>query len=119
MEPTSPFDRRRRRRYRTEVPKVTFQPLDTAVELQAGESIFEAAQRNRVPVPTACGGKGTCGLCRVKILDGESALPPITREEKHHLGNTYFISKLRLSCRLRPTGDVVVQLPDLAKALRK
>ena len=38
----------------------------------------------------------------------ESALPPLFPEEKKHLGNTYFISKLRLSCRLRVEHDLAV-----------
>ena len=107
---------------------MTFKPFDVVVELAAsrgtvtadaakedmaatGESVFHAGARSGVLIPTACGGKGTCGLCRVKILEGEKALGPITVEEKRHLGNTYFISKLRLSCRLHPTGDIVVEIP--------
>ena len=66
-------------------------------------------------MPTACGGKGSCGLCRIKIVAGEEGLPPISPEEKKHLGNTYFISKLRLSCRIRPTANLVVLLPDAAR----
>jgi ferredoxin len=97
------------------VPDITFQPWGLVVRLQDGETVFAAAQRIGVPVPTACGGKGNCGLCRVKILAGEEGLPPLVPEEKKHLGNSYFISKLRLSCRLRPTAPLVVLLPDAAR----
>jgi ferredoxin len=100
------------------MPRVTFLPLEVTIDCADGESIFAAARRQSVLIPTACAGKATCGLCRVKIVAGEANLPPIKPEETRHLGNTYFITKLRLSCQLVPTGDVTVQLPD-AKPRKK
>jgi 2Fe-2S ferredoxin len=103
--------------------RVTFQPFDASVELLPGESLFDAGRRAGVPIPTACVGKANCGLCRVKVLAGEALLSPINADEKRHLGNTYFISKLRLSCQARPAqealeGAVEVLLPDAARARR-
>jgi len=97
---------------------VTFQPFGTAVPVSVGESLFEAGRRAGVPIPTACVGKASCGLCRVKVLAGETALSPINLDEKRHLGNTYFISKLRLSCQARVLSDgaIAVELPDAARA---
>ena len=60
-----------------------------------------------------CVGRATCGLCRVKVLAGEEALSPINADEKKHLGNTYFITKLRLSCQARLVGErATVRIPD-------
>lgn len=95
------------------MPRVTIEPLGVTLECQDGESVFACARRHNVPIPTACAGKATCGLCRVKLLDGEANVAPINREEQKHLGNTYFITKLRLSCQLRPTGDIKVRIPDM------
>jgi ferredoxin len=64
-----------------------------------------------VAIETACVGKGNCGLCRVRIVAGEEALNPYTDEELKHLGNVYYLTKVRLSCRVVPLGgDVVVEL---------
>ena len=101
------------------VPRVTFEPLGVAFECAADESVFTCARRHGILIPTACNGKATCGLCRVKILAGESALQPISHDETKHLGNTYFITKLRLSCQLRPTGDITVRIPDMPEKLKK
>jgi len=102
------------------MPRVTFQPFGTTVECADGETIFSAARRADVPIPTACVGKATCGLCRVKILSGAEHLPPINRDEQKHLGNTYFITKLRLSCQCEVRGgDVTVSIPDAEKALKR
>ena len=101
------------------VPRVLFEPLGITVDCNPGESVFACARRSGIPVPTACAGKATCGLCRVKILAGEASVAPINAAEKKHLGNTYFITKLRLSCQLAPTGDLTVRIPDMPESLRK
>jgi 2Fe-2S ferredoxin len=98
------------------MPNVTFLPFGTAVAVADGETVFDAGRRAGVPIPTACVGKANCGLCRVKVVDGEAHLSALNADEKKHLGNTYFISKLRLSCQARVTGgDVTVVLPDAAR----
>ena len=100
-------------RYASAVPRVTIEPLGVTLDCNEGESVFACARRHNVFIPTACAGKATCGLCRVKMIAGESNVAPINRDEQKHLGNTYFITKLRLSCQLRPTGDVTVRVPDM------
>jgi len=96
------------------VPSVTFQPSGLRVECADSESVFEIGRRAGLEISTACVGKATCGLCRVKILDGEAHLTPLNAAEKKHLGNVYFITKTRLACQARVSGDVVVELPPLA-----
>jgi 2Fe-2S ferredoxin len=102
------------------VPRITFMPIEATVDCADGESIFDAARRAGIPIPTACVGKATCGLCRVKVLDGAAHLPPINRDEMKHLGNTYFITKLRLSCQATVSGgDVTVQIPDMPATAKR
>jgi ferredoxin, 2Fe-2S len=96
------------------LPSVTFlesgQTEGTRVPCSEGESVFEVARRSGVPITTACVGKATCGLCRVKVVGGEASLTPLNMAERKHLGNVYFINKLRLSCQARVSGDVTVEL---------
>jgi ferredoxin len=105
------------------MPRVTFLPLGLTIACSEGETLFDIARRGQVPIPTACVGKASCGLCRVKILAGEEHLPKVNAAEQKHLGNTYFITKLRLSCQAKVEGgDVTVELPDserTRKASRK
>ena len=83
----------------------------TAVELPAGATLFEAGARASAGIDTACVGKGTCGLCRVKILSGAEHLTPYSDDERKHLGNVYHITKVRLACRTQLTGgDVTIQV---------
>ncbi len=101
----------------TYLPAGASLPAGTRVDCAAGESVFEVARRAGIDVTTACVGKATCGLCRVKIVAGEQHLSPFNGAERKHLGNVYFINKLRLSCQARlATGNVdvhvVVELPS-------
>ena len=85
---------------------------ETRVDCADGDTLFEAGAKIAAGIDTACVGKGTCGLCRVKIVAGAEHITPYTDEERKHLGNVYFITKLRLSCQARVCGDVVVEIPN-------
>src|SRR5262249_49285472 len=83
------------------MPTITFEPFHVAFPCADGESVFEVARRNGVPIATACVGRATCGLCRITILAGEPHVSPFNAEERKHLGNVYFLTKERLSCQAR------------------
>jgi ferredoxin len=80
------------------------------VEVIAGSTLFEAGAKVTAGIDTACVGKGTCGLCRVKIVAGAEHLNAFTEEERKHLGNVYHITKVRLACRSKLTGDITIQV---------
>jgi len=90
------------------MPKVTID--GTVIECTEGTTLFEAGAKLAAGIETACVGKGTCGLCRVKVIAGAEHLSPYTDEERKHLGNVYHITKVRLSCRTRVSGDVTVEV---------
>lgn len=79
-------------------------------EITEGGTLFEAGAKVTAGIDTACVGKGTCGLCRVKILAGAEHLNAFTDEERKHLGNVYHITRVRLACRTKPTGDATIQV---------
>ncbi len=95
------------------MPRVTIANAPTGevvVEVPAGATLFEAGAKVSAGIDTSCVGKGTCGLCRVKILAGAEHLPPYTDDERKHLGNVYHLTKVRLACRCNVTGDVAIEI---------
>jgi uncharacterized 2Fe-2S/4Fe-4S cluster protein (DUF4445 family) len=99
------------------LPSVTFLPAGARVPCADGDSLFDVARGAGITVTTACVGKASCGLCRVKIVAGEAHLSPFNAAERKHLGNVYFINKLRLSCQARlvaagADADVTVEIPN-------
>ena len=95
------------------MPVVTIVDPETGpatVEVPAGTTLFDAGAKVAAGIDTSCVGKGTCGLCRVKILAGAEHLNAFTDEERKHLGNVYHITKVRLSCRSQVSGDVTIEV---------
>jgi ferredoxin len=76
-----------------------FLPSNICVEAFPGQTIFDVGWKQDAGIQSACVGKGTCGLCRVKIISGEDRLSPYNEVEEKHLGNLYHLTKLRLSCQ--------------------
>jgi 2Fe-2S ferredoxin len=100
------------------VPSITFLPSGVTATYRDGESLFEVGRRAGVTIDTACVGKGTCGLCRVRIDQGESFLNPYTDEEQKHLGNVYHLTRVRLSCRSVAAGGDLIVDTDIRKRQR-
>jgi len=71
-------------------------------EAEAGEkSLFEIGRSAGAPLETACVGKGTCGLCRIKVTAGAAVLSAVTEVEIRHIGNMSHLTGLRLACQTR------------------
>lgn len=83
--------------------------LRWVAEVEAGESLLEAAHRVEAPVYTLCGGIAACIQCRVRILEGDTHLSPPGALEKDRIGNIFHITRERLACQARVSGDVVVE----------
>jgi Na+-transporting NADH:ubiquinone oxidoreductase subunit F len=78
------------------------------LQVQGGGSLLKALMENRLFIPSACGGKGTCGACKLVVLEGGGpALPTealiLSPEE---VGRGY-----RLSCQLKIRGDLKLRIP--------
>jgi len=84
---------------------VTFLPGQNTVVLEQGESVFEAAKRLGIAIPSTCGGKGTCGRCKV-ALDLPAREP--TYVERQFLTRAELGRGVRLSCRTRPHAPLRV-----------
>ncbi len=59
-------------------------------------------------VRSACHGLGACGLCRIRVLEGEAGEP--TPNERYHLRGTELREGVRLACQVRPRGDLTIEL---------
>ena len=99
---------------------IRFLPDDVEVACEPGETVFEVGRRSGVPIETACVGRATCGLCRVRVVGGEASLNEITQHEIRHLGNVYYLTKVRLSCQaVIGEGTVTVELAPKRKRRRR
>jgi 2Fe-2S ferredoxin len=94
------------------VPTIRFLPSDVRVEALPDENLRDAAIRAGVHIPSTCGGVASCGLCKVKVVEGADRLNALTPDEVGKLGNVFFITKERLACQAIASGEVACEVPD-------
>ncbi|HEY3421404.1 MAG TPA: ASKHA domain-containing protein [Methanomassiliicoccales archaeon] len=85
---------------------VRFYPKGTTVEVEEGSTLLEAAFLAGVEVNSACGGKGTCGRCRM-IVSGNfgSKQTDLIMPDDWNMG-------YRLACMTKVLGDTVAYVPE-------
>lgn len=82
--------------------------------VQGGETLLNYFSQNRIFIPSACGGKATCGYCKVEVLSGGGNILPteevfINRQER--------LKGTRLACQVKVKNDIEVLIsPDLLEA---
>lgn len=91
--------------------KVFFKLQERKVEVPSGTDLLQAAALAGVPIEGDCGGKGTCGKCRVRILSGGPG--KITPAEKRRLSPDELAGGWVLACRQKVTGNFVIETPVL------
>ncbi|MBR4863618.1 MAG: DUF4445 domain-containing protein [Oscillospiraceae bacterium] len=97
--------------------KVTFQieggsPVE--IECNAGDNLLELARRANVAIDAPCSGNGSCGKCRVKLVEGEVETIP-----SRHITDEEYEAGWRLSCNTKVIGDCTVFVPDIASAYQR
>jgi len=90
--------------------EVVFQPLGLHVEVEAGATILEAAQKGGVGISAICGGVGSCDTCRVRLNDPDQISPP-TETERDALGLHGLAAGMRLACQTEILGPLRVEVP--------
>ena len=94
--------------------KVTFQIENSApvvIEGNPGDNLLALARMANVAIDAPCSGNGSCGKCRVKLLEGQLETIP-----SRHISEEEFAQGWRLSCNCKVVGDVTVFVPDIASA---
>src|SRR3990170_7300183 len=88
---------------------IDFQPIGRRGQYQEGESILDCARRLRIGISSVCGGVGTCGKCRVKILSGSVSEP--TSKETDDLSPQEIRGGWRFACQVYPSSDIRLHVP--------
>ena len=94
--------------------KVTFQiegANPVVIECNAGDNLLELARRANVAIDAPCSGNGSCGKCRVKLIEGE-----LETFASRHITAEEYEAGWRLSCNCKVASDCVVFVPDIASA---
>ena len=81
---------------------------DKAIRTTAGSSLLGTLAENKLFIPSACGGQGTCGVCRVVVNEGGGSLLPT---ETGYISRKEAREGCRLSCQVKVKEDLKIQVP--------
>ncbi len=95
---------------------VTMKVNDKEWKVSPGNTILSTLSNNGVFLPSACGGGGTCGMCKCQVLEGAGSILPtetgfFTRKEQQQ--------NWRLGCQVKIREDLVIQVPEEVMGIKK
>ena len=79
------------------------------VELESGSTLLSSLAAEQVLLPSACGGGGSCGQCRVRIPEGG---PQAIPTEAVHLTRKELLDNWHLGCQVKVKGDMKIDVPE-------
>lgn len=96
--------------------EVSLQINDRQLVVSPGSNLLTTLSGSGIFLPSACGGGGTCGMCKCQILEGGGSILPtetgfFTRKEQN--------SQWRLGCQVKIREDLKVKVPEAVMGIKK
>ena len=85
-------------------------------EVPIGSNLLTALSDSGLFLPSACGGGGSCAMCKCKVFEGGGDILPT---EKTHINRSEEKEGVRLACQVKVRGPMKVQVPDEVFGIRK
>jgi Na+-transporting NADH:ubiquinone oxidoreductase subunit F len=79
------------------------------ITVEGGIDLLSALVAEKIFIPSACGGRSTCGLCKVKVIEGSDLVLPT---EEPHLSKEERANGIRLSCQVRIRNNLRIEIPE-------
>lgn len=89
---------------------------DDPVIVQPGSTLLGALNEQNVYLPSACGGGGTCAMCKCQVLDGGGEVLPT---EAVHLTRKEQKENWRLGCQVKVKQDMTIKVPEEIFGIKK
>lgn len=89
---------------------------ENSLRVPQGTTLLSALVSNDVLLPSACGGKGSCGTCKCKVeAGGRNVLPT----ELSHLSRRELLDNVRIACQVKVKEDMKIRVPDEIFSIKK
>jgi len=96
--------------------RITVNGTDRELEVSGGSSLLSLLTSQRIFIPSACGGSGSCGLCKVKVTAGGGT---VLATEEPHLTAAEIQDGVRLACQLKVRADLAIEVPKAFFSVRE
>ncbi len=87
-----------------------------AITVASGGTLLSTLAEQKIFIPSACGGKGSCGVCKVVVKDGGGSMLPT---ELNHISRGEAREGCRLSCQVKVKGDMKIEIPAEVFSVRR
>ena len=86
------------------------------LEVSPGETLLTTLSNNKIFLPSACGGGGTCGMCKCRVVSGGGEILPtevgfFTRKQQKN--------QWRLGCQIKVKEDIMIEVPEEVLGIKK
>ena len=89
---------------------------DQEVKVESGNTLLSTLGNNKIFLPSACGGGGTCAMCKCQVLEGGGEILPT---EKPYITRKEIQDNWRLGCQIKVKNDMKIQVPEEIFGIRK
>jgi Na+-transporting NADH:ubiquinone oxidoreductase subunit F len=98
------------------IVKVSINEGDLEIDTEPGNTLLSTLGNNKILLPSACGGGGTCAMCRCQVEDGGGSILPtetgfFTRKEQNE--------NWRLACQVKVKEDMQIKIPQEVLGVKK
>ncbi len=90
------------------MPKIFIKQLGKDFEYVPKKNLLQLLLENDIFVDNPCNGNGSCGKCKVRVLEGN--LPPLSPTERKLLKEDEINADIRLSCLVVPKEDITIEI---------
>jgi Na+-transporting NADH:ubiquinone oxidoreductase subunit F len=89
---------------------------ETDIKVGAGSSLLSSLANQNVFLPSACGGKGSCGQCKVQVVSGGGEILPT---ETVHFSRREMKEGWRLGCQVKVKEDISIKVPESVLSVKE
>ena len=86
------------------------------VEVSSGDTLLTTLGNNKIFLPSACGGGGTCVQCRCQVIEGGGDILPT---EEPHFTRKEISEGWRLGCQVKVKQDMKIEVPEEVFGIKK
>jgi len=89
---------------------------ESELEVETGSTLLTTLSEQKIFLPSACGGGGTCGMCKCQVLDGGGDILPT---ETGHINRKMQAEHWRLGCQVKVKSDMKIEIPKEIFGIKK
>lgn len=89
---------------------------EKTIEVEAGNTVLSTLGDEKIFLPSACGGGGTCAMCKCQVLEGGGEILPT---EAPYFSRKEISENWRLGCQVKVKQDMKIQIPEEIFGIKK